>query len=458
MLKKIIALLLVVVMLFGVAACTNTDVTSKQEGTSSIDDEVSQDTSSKDDTSSDDKKTNSSKKEPTAITTTRTEKEDGIINLNIDNSKVFNSNWEGVNAINQGFIFLPDEFGRDYSDAQIAEELKRMDDMDINMVRSYMDAGYAFKSRKDKEITYDWNSERMQAFYKWLDAMEERDIEVAVQMGWTVASVAGGRTNDALGYTIPWYVKKEHEEYYNVYSEMIDMYTDWVELFIKEVIIKRGYDIEYLVMFTEPYHKDVTFTQSEYTFYYEAKEGATMTKHGWEVSVDLIQATHKALKEAGLRDKVKLTGPQYGLSNHFFEGETLEEEINWWIERIDDCIDVYTFHWYVPSWPGQYSASDDKQGSTEGASILDDNYDIWEYYFTEMVNIISKTGKPFWFDEWNYGANAIQIQVKDFYAQQVAQAVIAAMNTGVNNMIYWQMFETVWPTRMDGNARTDNKG
>lgn len=449
MFKRIIALFLVLIMLLGTVACNDKDVTSKNEGTSSVSGEVSNDTSSDEDTTdssedtddtdntvlsdtTSDNKTNnsSSKKEPIAVTSTYIEKVEDVINLNVDNSKVINAKWGGVNAVNQGFMFLPDEYGRDYSDDQIAEELRRMEAMDINMVRSYMDAGYAFERRNGKEITYDWDNERMQAFYKWLDAMEERDIEVAVQMGWNVGSVANATTTDALGYTIPWYVSGQ----LNIYSEMIDMYTDWVELFIKEVIIKRGYDIEYLVMFTEPYHFN------EYTFYVDYDYNKE-TKNGWEVSVDLIQATHKALKEAGLRDMVKLTGPQYGLSKQFYEGETLEEELNWWIERIDDCIDVYTFHWYVPTWPGE--------GSSSSATVFDDNYDLWLYYFSEVKRIVDKTGKPFWFDEWNYGAQAMENQKTDFYAQQIAQTVIAAMNAGIDSMLYWQSFETVWPTRFD---------
>ncbi|MBQ6885777.1 MAG: hypothetical protein IJN56_08605 [Clostridia bacterium] len=443
MFKRIIALLLVLIMLLGTVACNDKDVTSKNDGTSSVGSEVSDDTSSDKDatdssddiTSSDtnsDNKTNnnSSKKEPTMVTSTYTEKVEDVINLDVDNSKVVNSNWGGVNAIHQGFMYLPDEYGRDYNDAQIAEELKRMDEMDINMVRSYMDAGYAFQYRNGKEITYDWNSERMQAFYKWLDAMEERDIEVAVQMGWNVGSVANATTKDALGYTIPWYVSGQ----LNIYGEMIDMYTDWVELFIKEVIIKRGYDIEYLVMFTEPYHFN------EYTFYVDYDYNKE-TKNGWEVSVDLIRATDKALKEAGLRDMVKLTGPQYGLSSKFYEGETLEEELDWWISRIDECIDVYTFHWYVPTWPGE--------GSSSNASVFDDNYDLWLYYLGEVKRIVGKTGKPFWFDEWNYGGQAMENQKTDFYGQQIAQTVIAGMNAGIDSMLYWQLFETVWPTRFD---------
>ena len=427
--KRIIALLLACAILFGLAACKNekkpqdtpSDVVSGSSDTSSANEE----TSSTDDASSDEASSDGT----TTITSTYVESDPDVIDLNVDNSKVFNAEWDGVNAIDQGFMFLPDQYGRNYSDAQIEEELNRREKMDLNMVRSYMDAGYAFKSRSGDVITYDWNSERMQAFYKWLDAMEERDIEVAVQMGWGIGSIANATTKDHLGYTIPWYISGQ----LNIYSDMIDMYTDWVELFIREVIIKRGYDIQYLVMFTEPYHFN------EYTFYVapEKKE----TKNAWEVTVDVIRATDKALKEAGLRDMVKLTGPQYGLSDEFYEGETLEEELDWWISRIGDCIDVYTFHWYCPNWPGA--------GKSSAANMLDDNYDLWLYYFNEFERILSKTGKPFWFDEWNYGAQAMDNQKKDFYAQQVSQTVIAAMNAGLNTCLYWQLFETIWPTRFD---------
>lgn len=451
--KKIIALLLVLCILLCTVACSNqkkpqgnnkppvssdTSSTDTSSTDSSSTDTSSEDTSSTDSTFSDDVDEENEKPQSNVskVTSTYTVSEPDVLNLDVYNKKVFNDNWDGVNGINQGFIFLPDEYGRNYTDAQIEEELKRLGDMNINMVRSYMDAGYAFKERKGKEVIYDWDSERMQAFYKWLDAMEERDIQVAVNMGWSNGSIAGATTQDSLGYTIPWYIRGE----LNIYSEMIDMYTDWVKLFIEEVIIKRGYDIEYFVMFTEPYAENAGGMSRVYEPY--IAPGVKKKMDGWDVSVDVINATHKKLKEAGLRDKVKLTGPQYGLSKDFCKGETLEEELNWWIERIGDCIDVYTFHWYIPTWPGA-------GGGSSSASVSDDNYDLWIYYFEQFVDIISKTGKPFWFDEWMYGGNAIENQKTDFYAQQVAQTVIAAMNSGVNSCIYWQLFETVWPTRLD---------
>ncbi len=439
--KKIIALLLVLCILLCTVACGNP---KKKQGNKKP--PVSSDVSSSDTVSTESDLVDEDVEEgeevtipqntTSKVTSTYTVSQTGILNLNIDNSKVFNKNWNGINAIHQGFIFMPDEYGREYSDAQIEEELKRMGDMDINMVRSYMDAGYAFEKRSGKEVTYDWDNERMKGFYKWLDAMEERDIEVAVQMGWSIGSIGGATTQDSGGYKIPWYESGK----LNIYSDMIKMYTDWVELFIKEVIIKRGYDIEHLVMFTEPYHFN------EYTFF--VAPGKKETKNGWEVTVDVIQATHKALKKAGLRDKVKLTGPQYGMSSKFFEGETLEEELKWWIDRIDECIDVYTFHWYIPTWPGNGSSS-------SSANLMDDNYDLWIYYFEEMVRIIGKTGKPFWFDEWMYGGSAEklarEIQVQDFYPQQIAQTSIAAMNAGLNSALLWQLFEIVWPNSLQNN-------
>ena len=121
MTKKIIALILTLVMVSGVAGCGKYVETKV---------EVPAD--------------NSEAKDPVYETQTFTESDSEVLQLNVENNKVFNSDWMGVNAINQGFMFLPDEYGRNYTDAQIEEELKRMDEMDVNMVRSYMDAGYAF--------------------------------------------------------------------------------------------------------------------------------------------------------------------------------------------------------------------------------------------------------------------------------------------------------------------------
>ena len=149
MTKKIIALCLALVMVFGVAGCgkyVETKVEVPAENTPA--------------------------KDPVYETQTFTESDPDVLQLEVENDKVFNKNWNGVNAVDQGFMFLPDEYGRNYTDEQIEEELKRMDEMDINMVRSYMDAGYAFQKREGKTVTYDWDSERMKAFLTlWKNAI-----------------------------------------------------------------------------------------------------------------------------------------------------------------------------------------------------------------------------------------------------------------------------------------------
>lgn len=37
----------------------------------------------------------------------------------------------------------------------------------------------------------------------------------------------------------------------------------------------------------------------------------------------------------------------------------------------------------------------------------------------------------------------------EYYATQLAQAVVAALNSGVENVMLWQLFETKWPERND---------
>lgn len=427
MTKRILAVILALSMICGLAACGDATGSSKPAGTDKNSETVSSSNStSSDDVSSDETESSDdtdASNGPTAVTSTYTVTETDLIKLDIDNSKALNKEWNGVNGIHQGFIFLPDDYGRGYTDEQIAEELKRMEDMDINMVRSYFDPGYAFESRSGMDITYDWDNERMQGFYKWLSAMEERNIEVAVNMGWGVGSLINSST-DHLRYDLPWYGMD--------YDDKLAAYADWVVKVVEEVKVKRGYRLDYLVMFTEPYH------HQEYTV---SIDGESFVKNGWELAIDMVEAAHNALVAAGLRDLVKITGPQVAITSEFYEGETLEEEINWWIDHVDGFVDIYTFHWYVPTWPGSKSNSN--------ADFYDDNYDLWVYYLEKMVELIAKTGKPFWFDEWNYGGQVMETQKEDFYAQQIAQTVVAAMNAGVNNIIYWQLFETVWPTRFD---------
>ena len=350
------------------------------------------------------------------------------ISLKLANTTAVQEHWMGHNAISQGFIFMPDSYGRAYNDKQIALELQRMQNMELSMVRSYYEPSYAYQGKDSAgNLIWNWDSEEMQGLYKWLAAMKERGITVALNMGWGVSDLINANTtymgtNPFRGMSL---------------TDMVEAYSRWATESLREIIVERGYtNVQYGVLFTEP---------SDSAVYKE--NGQVVTE--WELYVRLTKALDARLKAEGLRGLVKLTGPQVTFKESFSvqdkDGNTsLEQEIQWWIDRIDDYIDVYTFHWYNPRWPGQKAPS--------GFSLYDDNYDLYAYFYSEILRVLKPTGKEFWMDEYNYGTyngstRTSEIMKQPMCGPQLAQSMIAAMNSGVQNMLLWQLFATQWPLR-----------
>ncbi len=106
---------------------------------------------------------------------------------------------------------------------------------------------------------------------------------------------------------------------------------------------------------------------------------------------------------------------------------------------ITDYIDIYSFHFYAPNWP---------DGGAVPKNAADNNYELYAKHFNTFISEINKydSGADYWLDEWNYSGMFIKTP---YYATQLAQAVAAALNTGTQNVLLWQLFETKWPERQD---------
>lgn len=166
------------------------------------------------------------------------------ISLKLANTTAVQEHWMGHNAISQGFIFMPDSYGRAYNDKQIALELQRMQNMELSMVRSYYEPSYAYQGKDSAgNLIWNWDSEEMQGLYKWLAAMKERGITVALNMGWGVSDLINANTtymgtNPFRGMSL---------------TDMVEAYSRWATESLREIIVERGYtNVQYGVLFTEP--------------------------------------------------------------------------------------------------------------------------------------------------------------------------------------------------------------
>ncbi|MBO5106139.1 MAG: hypothetical protein J6C29_04510 [Clostridia bacterium] len=230
--------------------------------------------------------------------------------LIIDNIKPVCDDFWGNGAIYHGYAGMPDEAGRVYSEELCALEAKRASDMKLKIARTM----YKWWAWDPKTNTWDWDNEIMTAFYKWLQRMKDGGITVALNTGWC----SPGDINDTCwnGPT-PFAVEGDWEQSKKNFG-------DWVSETVKQLIVKRGFtNIKIFVMFTEPQHYS----------------GVLPEKHPYECWLEAVETAHNSLVRDGLRDKIKLMGPN--------EGSTITSEMLCWAaEHAKDYLDIYSSHTY----------------------------------------------------------------------------------------------------------------
>ncbi len=230
--------------------------------------------------------------------------------LRINNIKPVCEDFWGNGAIYHGYAGMPDSAGRVYSEEQCIIEAKRAADMKLKIARTF----YGWWAWDEKTNSWDWDNEIMTTFYKWLQRMKDGGVTVALNTGWcSPGDINSSSWNGKSPFTVEgdWEQSKKN-------------YGDWVSETVKQLIIKRGFtNIKIFVMFTEPQHKS----------------GVLDEKSAYECWLEGVKAAHNALVRDGLRDKVKLMGPN--------EGSTITSVmLHWAAEHAKEYIDIYSSHTY----------------------------------------------------------------------------------------------------------------
>ena len=245
--------------------------------------------------------------------------------LRINNVKPVQEDFWGNGAIYHGYAGMPDDAGRVYTEEQCIIEAERAAKMKLKIARTM----YKWWAWDEKTNTWDWDNEIMTVFYKWLQRMKDGGVTVALNTGWcSPGDILSSSWNGKSPFTVEgdWEQSKKN-------------YGDWVSETVKQLIIKRGFtNIKIFVMFTEPQCGSGARPEnmSTYDCWYEA-----------------VQAAHNALVRDGLRDKIKLMGPN--------EGSTVTSEmLHWAAEHANEYLDIYSSHTY------QFAAPISKKYLTPG--------------------------------------------------------------------------------------------
>jgi hypothetical protein len=306
------------------------------------------------------------------------------VTLSVDTNTVIQSNFLGVGAVYHGFAYMPESNAKGYNDTLRKVEFDRVADMSLHLARTWYRPDWA--CGPSGYPAYDWNSAKMTAFYKWLQTMKDRNVDVAINAAWWC-------TNDV--YNIYPFPSADP----NTWPKSVNQWAAWMSESLNQIIKVRGYtNVKYVMLFTEPGYESGKLP-SGYTQY-----------QAWKEAVNMLNSN---LLADGRRSLVKLVGPNY----------SSWADLTGVVKDLNNVIDVYTCHHYNES-----------------------GYDEWYTHAATIKNQIASTGKPFWLDEYGKAGDEAYRNTPE-YGNYLAQAVAAFINAGAQSSQIWLLFDQqyTWP-------------
>lgn len=220
------------------------------------------------------------------------------------------------------------------------------------------------------------------------------------------------------------------------YSVAAARYAEWGKQALLQLKAHDINNVEYIMPFTE-------------TGYYTVKTGETVgvqdneqdPTYCYDEWIFFTMALHDALEDAGIRETYKLIGPSQSEHAKYKRTENFIPYIYKKIgtsEDYADMIDINSMHNY-PS-----------PGSVINPSVYNPDaiYNTAVKEFTHYNSILKdagQKGKEFWCDEFFVSADDAPLGTDNaMVGTQFAAGFVAGMKLGIDRILSWQMFDTLW--------------
>ena len=308
-----------------------------------------------------------------------------------DCKQSINTGYVGSCGVYHGFSFMPEPEAMGLTGETREREFRRVEAMKLKVARTW--------------FRPDYNQDMMKRFCLWLDKMKELNVKVALQAGWWF-------TKDVWFFAHENYDNEEFTRDRANFERCCDKFSIWIAKALEYFIIVKEYtNIEYLVLFTEPTS-------------YEAgpvPDGLDDLS-AYEICCRKI---HERLIEYGLRDRVKLMGPNGVFTSHE------DKQLAYCVEHLNDVIDIYTYHTYA--WLDN--------GWMKNPDFIMTGYDGWKKHADFIYSLEQATGKPVWIDEYGLSGQADAFRDSSWYGNFIAQANAAFINGHLNGSFIWLLFD-----------------
>ena len=238
------------------------------------------------------------------------------VNIKIDLNNPVQTNFLGNNAVYHGYADMPDHNNRNYSEELCEIEADRAADLGLRVARTF----YRWWAWEPETASWNWDNEDCKGFYRWLQRMKDRNIQVALNTGWWL-------DRDIMNFYEDNHSEKQPFNKDGNWLNSVKNYARWVSESLYQLIEVRGFtNITYIHLFTEPQY----CTKFNYKI-----DG----KHAYELWLDCAKAVTEQLIADNRRHLVKIIGPN--------EGSTATSIMNKWVaENADEYVDIYSSHNY----------------------------------------------------------------------------------------------------------------
>lgn len=444
--KNIICLLLAFVLAFSLlAGCVKTDkpggTSSNQESVSSepeIDEETDDTTEDgdEDDTEVDDE-----------FFDGYFEFDDSIVaNLEVYNGqKPIIENYKGVSGgIYHAYGFMKDDStGRVYSDKMMDVELSRLQDTGLKIARTRYQSQWLWKD----SIGYDWNSPRFGYFCDFAKELQNRGIDVMIQVGWHFDWMSGfgqasindvdylkgngaDRYGESLGYDLSGLSENDAR-----IVKGARRYGYWIGETINKLRARGINNANYLSYWVEPcngYTAPLTGVDVEVDH-----NGNMLMGHDAREYVLFCRQMRTKLKEMNLDHTVDHMGP-----NEANTMDSISPTLKYVLENDPTLFTILSAHHYPQS-----------TAATNDTYYLYTNYQQ-EMYMQDLKNAGVQGKVQFWMDEFNCWERPVGVDLPDtlgidsgWLGLQNAVVSMAAQQNGIQNIMLWMPVDQLWTDR-----------
>lgn len=363
--------------------------------------------------------------------------EDLTITTKLYNSKKpIMKNFRGASStVYHGFAYMPDKYNRQYTEEMAQLEFDRLAAANMKYARTQFRSQWAWDATKK---CYNWDTDRMKAFYKYCKEMDKRGINIILTTGWHFDTpiLAKKQNGVIVGYNYIYginecqYIYGNEPGVDNLYGEL-DGYDftgldedqirirkiglrlgEWARQAIVEMR-KRGINnISHVLVFVEPSSQG-------------SKESGPEGPSAAELA-NCVTGYKMAFRKDNLTNDILIMGPNQG-------GGHTGKLNDYMLKYHHDLYEVISGHNYP-------HAPDD----TKTDAFAEDAAATYSAFENKMKKY-DKLNREYWNDEFQANSdNARNGSPSGWNGLNSTVSLIVGMNYNVQNTSWWQYYDQLW--------------